>query len=119
MIKGILLSNDHPRLIEIEDDLQTYYRILNCDCIDIVHRNIGGKFFDIVCDDEALLKENPQFRAISKCRRDGLFGNLFICNHDGENLSSLSEDDIRLIENNFVDCIDNKGNERTIVIYEL
>ena len=67
----------------IEKSLDSYYKTLNCDCIDIVSRHIGGQGFDIICDDEALLKANPRPSAMHPDGNVALCGNLFIVNYDG------------------------------------
>lgn len=85
--------------ITIEKSLDSYYNILNCDCIDIVTRAIAGEKYDIVCDDEALLKDNPLISAIDDGLNPALCGNLFVVRFDGnEDLASLDERDIRHIE---------------------
>ena len=31
-----------PEVLDVDDKLETYYRLIGCDCIDIVRREIGG-----------------------------------------------------------------------------
>lgn len=63
MIENITVIYLQPgrkhKVLDIKDDLHTYYKLLNCDTIDIVKRSFGGITCDVVCDDEGLLKENP------------------------------------------------------------
>ena len=40
----------------VDNDLQTWYKLIDCRCIDIV--NFAG--FDLICDDEALLHGEPK-----------------------------------------------------------
>lgn len=68
----------------IDKSLEGYYKALNCELIDIVSRSIGGQGFDIICDDEALLKANPRLSACNKRREPMLCGNLFVVNYDGK-----------------------------------
>ena len=98
-IVGILVDVENDVIVPmaIEDDIETYYRILNCDCIDITMRTIGGRAFDIVCDDEGLLKAHPKVSAFNKAGEPMLVGNLFLCHHEGEELSSITEDDVKHI----------------------
>jgi len=101
-IKGFLVDvSDSPKaeLVEVENDsLEQLYKILNCDCIDIVVRSIGGIEFDIVCDDNGLLIDNPRVSANSDIF-GSLFGNLFVCHHDYDgNLTSISEEDLKNIQ---------------------
>lgn len=71
--------------VTVEKDLDSYYKILNCRCIDIVRRGIGGKRFYIICDDEALLTSSPRVSAV------GIDGEMMLAG----NLQSLTEAEIR------------------------
>lgn len=66
--------------IDPEHALEEYHEKLNCDLIDITERKIGDKYYDIICDDEGLLKENAIPSAIDKDKKPMLVGNLLICN---------------------------------------
>jgi len=70
--------------VETEGGLSEWYRLLHCDLIDITERKIGGKYFDVICDDEGLFKENPIISAITDSGEARLVGSIAICNHDGE-----------------------------------
>jgi hypothetical protein len=102
---GVLVDvkNNEAKAMEIDDDLNEFYRILNCTCIDIVQRRIGArlkKSFTIVCDDEGLFYESPKISAIDNMGNAQLVGNIFIvaAGDDGEgNLVSLTEYDVSYI----------------------
>ena len=80
----------------VEKNLDSYYEILNCRCIDVVWRGIGGKRFYIVCDDEALLTSDPRVSAVGVNGEMMLAGNLFVVQTDGgDDLQSLTEAEIR------------------------
>lgn len=99
-IKGILIDvkNEKVETIEIDKTLKEYYRILNCDTIDITERKIGDNTYDIICDDEGLFKSKPKISAITKQSQPALVGNLFIVKFDGrEDETSLDDEDIELI----------------------
>lgn len=104
-ILGVLVDveNEKVEAMEIEDELDSFYKILNCSCIDIVVRNIGGrhrKAFDIICDDEGLFKESPKISAVDNFGHTQLVGNLFItgtADKEG-NLTSLTELDVEYIK---------------------
>ena len=49
----------HVRYISPDNVLQNLYKILNCDLVTCVEIEVGGKFFDVWSDDEALLKDKP------------------------------------------------------------
>lgn len=59
--------------IIIENDLDTFYRLIGCQTIDIVIRSVHGRKISIICDDEGLFNENPRISAIG-C--GNLVGNL-------------------------------------------
>lgn len=102
-IKGVLVDvmNEKVEVVEIEKSLQSYYNILNCDCIDIVSRKIDGREFDIVCDDEGLLKDPQKISAIDIMCQPMLVGNLFIVKFDGiEDIKSLNDDEINHVLKN-------------------
>lgn len=91
-MKTVLLNveNNEVKVIELEDKLEAYYENLNCNTIDIVERKIGGKLFDIVCDDEGLLKDDAKISAISDMGEAMLVGNLIFVHNDGDIIHILS-----------------------------
>ena len=114
-IKFILIDpfNDETNLngevVQIEPNLENYYKLLDCKTIDITTRYIGGKPYDIIVDDEGLLKENniscinPASYLIPENYRqnDLLAGKVLITKYDeesGKNIS-LSNEDIKNIQN--------------------
>lgn len=98
-LKGYLITEEIAEVKTIEKSLDSYYETLNCNLIDITTRKIGGKYFDIICDDEGLYKENPFVSAINENHEACLVGRLFIAQHDGQgNEMSLTDDEIKLIQ---------------------
>ena len=96
-LKGVWLNvaTEEAKVIEINDDLDEFYRTLHCDTIDIVRRRIGRKHFNIICDDEGLLKYNPKISAVDETGKIMLVGNLFIVSgedNEGELLSLTNEE---------------------------
>lgn len=92
-----------PEVLLIEDRLETYYKLIGCDTIDIVTRRIGGKAFHVICDDEILIKKSlksPFPRIGVYAPNDwSIYGNVVITgyvNAVGE-FTELSEDDCELI----------------------
>lgn len=100
LLRGVLVDveKETASIVEIPDELDEFYKILNCSCIDITVRRIGYNYHNkirvnIVCDDEGLLKNDPKISAINNLGNPELCGNLFIVGGtiiDG-NLTSLSE----------------------------
>lgn len=86
--------------IEIKDELDDFYKNLDCDMIELPMRKIDGKTFTIMCDEEGLLKDKPIAACISKKYSDDMiFGNVMFFNNDGMgDLESLTDDDIRRIK---------------------
>lgn len=76
------------KIIEIEDDLNTYYQLIDCSTIDIVrvpfHPDIA-----IIVDDEGALKDDskPNFWRGSEV----IYGTAILAGVDGENLIDLNE----------------------------
>lgn len=109
------------RVVEIADDdrLSQYYELLNCSLIDITSRQIDGKYFDIIADDEGLFVEDPKVSALDSNGEPALVGNLLFCNYDGDGgETSLTDDDIELLRKHTVLAVkaDKKGNELDYVI---
>lgn len=90
----------HYEAKEIDDNLSEFYEIIECDCIDIVKRKIGNKYYNIVCDDESLLKNNPTI-SVFHPNDSGLnvFGTIIIAGEEDEhgNLTSIDDCDIKNI----------------------
>lgn len=86
-----------------QENLQTYYRLLDCETIDIQEGYLEGRAFDFIVDDEGLIRADPRPSAFM-VTADGtqkfcFVGNLLICRSNPEEGTeeSLSDDDIKLI----------------------
>lgn len=99
-MKMILLNvqNDVVEIVDA-DGLQDYYKHIGTDVVDIVSRRIGGEPFEIICDDEGLLKANPKISAIDDMGQPMLIGNLLIAGGvDNEgNLEPIQIEDIEYV----------------------
>ena len=123
-MKAYLLDveNKVRKAVEIDDDnhLQEYYKYLNCSIVDITSRKVGGKWFDIIADDEGLLKENPIVSALDSNNQPALVGNLLFCNYDSETGEevSLTDDDIEHLEKYSALAVkkDAEGNELDLLL---
>lgn len=89
-------------VVDIENSLSEFQRILGCPTIDIQSRTVNGKDYDFVCDDNALTNKVSIITVESKSNSDkNLIGNIIICNHDGQgNEASLSDDDVKMLLSN-------------------
>ena len=100
-MKMLLLDvyENEVKMVEA-NNLEDYYKYLNCRCIDIVSRKIGDIRVEIVCDDEGLLIDKPKISAIDISGTPMLCGNLLVASgrvtEDGE-LTELTEDEIKAI----------------------
>lgn len=85
-------------VVEVEDDLPHLYDVLHCDTIDITVASVGATEFDIVCDDEGLLKSDAITTAIDYNLDPVLVGSLLFCHHDKEgHLTSITDEDIQTL----------------------
>lgn len=108
-MKGILIKDDKVEIFDKEK--VNYYETLEIDCFDIAYRRIGGRRFTIICDDEALMQENPVPVLIGENMEPLIYGPVIITGisrEDGEGYEDLTDEDIAEI----------KKNLRTIFIYE-
>lgn len=92
------VKNCKFEIIETEKpDRQMFYDKIDCDLIDIAVRKIDGKEFNIVLDEEGVLKEYPIVSAIDGKYDPMLVGNLMFFSGkttpDGE-LIGLTEEEI-------------------------
>lgn len=105
MIRGFLLDVQNGIAEErtVADKLDSYYKMLNCSCIDITIRKLGysgNRYFEFVVDDEGTFKPDPIISAVDNYGRGMFVGNLFITGRTDEegNLTSLTDKDIKYIE---------------------
>ena len=97
ILKMFLLDveNETASELDVVDDLDEFYRLLNCRCIDIVERTVAGRQFTFIVDDEG--KDNPKISALDFAEWEPmLVGNLLICHTDFDSgeLTALSVDDV-------------------------
>lgn len=68
----------------IDDNLETFYDIINTDSIQIIARKINGKMTQIICDEEGKLKQHQYVSGVSEEYNENLVGNLIIKSTDKE-----------------------------------
>lgn len=97
-MRGLLIKGLDVTEVQA-NDLEDYYRLMEIDTIDIVARKINGKYYDIICDDEALLKENPIPTVLDTEKQPMIFGNIIIAGLADEtgNMTDLTDEDIERI----------------------
>ena len=91
---------DGARVVECGNDLETLYKLCDCSTIEIPYRKIGDYWYDIVCDEEGIFRENYKASALDEKFNVALVGNLLFCNHDAEgDLVSLTDEQIENLKN--------------------
>ena len=83
------------KAVTIDKTLDSYYKTLHCDLIEIPSYQFGGKRYAVICDEEGLLRQRPVISAIDKNGKPALVGSLFIVK---PGLRSLTEDDIERLD---------------------
>lgn len=111
-------------LITITDELQELYKHCECGTIDIVCRKFGGRLFDVVCDDEALLKEDvglpTSWWQDEEEHKEGLFGVLLLCHNDGNGeLTSATYSDLLAVHKSFRDVLTSDGERIVLLFHDL
>lgn len=95
-------TNGEVHVIEMEQELDDYYKYTECDIIDIVFATIGKKNYDIIVDDEGLLKSEPIFTAFAQGSQTMLAGTIVVVGSNGRGgFKSLTANDIA----NITECI--------------
>lgn len=83
---------EHPQVVDIEDTLEEYYRILECDCITAAYP--WEDPVALVTDDNGLFTEKPFSRYVKELEQP-IKGNFFLCGLGEEDFAELPEDLIR------------------------
>ena len=86
------------KAMDVAGGLDCWYRLIGCDTIDIVTRKVGGRKFDIICDDCGLMSEHPIISAVDAQYEPMLVGSLVFAHHDAEgNTTGLVDGDVEAI----------------------
>lgn len=84
-IVGVLVDaeNGTVSLVIVNNTLEGLRTALGCDYIEIVHRNIKGKTFTVICDEEGRMKDNQIVTGVIPAPNNRFYaefvGNIFIC----------------------------------------
>lgn len=89
---------EHPKVVDIEDSLDAFYRILECDCI--VATYPWEDHAALVTDDEGLFTEKEFSRYIPELKQP-IKGNFFICGLGEDDFAELPEDLIQKFRERF------------------
>lgn len=107
-LKGIFLDVENkkkPVVVEVDNNIYAFYKMLRFDDIDITRRTFGEKEFRVVADDIGYFRYCPRFSAYPSKGRLGvmpLVGNLLIFGMEDKwgELTSLTDEDVELILSN-------------------
>ena len=97
----VSIEDKKAEKVVIDHSLQAFYDTIHCfnDTIDIVMRKIGGKYFDVICDDDGLAKDPHHCSAVDKEGEPMLVGSFLVANHDAAgDTRSLTDEDIAGIQ---------------------
>ncbi len=89
---------EHPQVVDIEDSLEEFYRILECNCITASYP--WEDPVALVTDDNGLFTEKLFSRYVKELEQP-IKGNFFICGLGEENFAELPEDMIRKYKERF------------------
>ena len=80
---------EHPQVVDIEDTLEEYYRVLECNCITATYP--WEERVALVTDDNGLFTEKPFSRYVKELEQP-IKGNFFLCGLGEEDFAELPED---------------------------
>lgn len=86
-------------VMDIKDELDTYYKLINCDSIDITTASFNGLRVNVVVDDIGCFRDDIKVSIFTRDNYTHLVGNVVItglANKEGE-LTGLSDNDIKII----------------------
>lgn len=103
-----ILKNGQLEFDFIKDDLNEYYKILECDTIQIINLKINNTLYSFIIDDEGKLKENYINFILTRKEKiiDEIVGHVIIQKYDFENdeAENLTNSDQNNIQNWFEEC---------------
>ena len=112
-IHGFLINADTHIAAEVafEAGLDNYRDLLGCHRITFSTLLIGGKIYDIIADDEALMKRPALISGVDKKGEPMLVGNLLVvglADDEGE-VTTLTPDDVKNIKKNLLVTIEGRS----------
>lgn len=111
-MKVLKFEKGQAHVEEIESNLKSYYKALNCDLIDIIVIRINKKDYSIILDEEGKYKDNhiPNLIFINKNNEiiDYIANDFILCNtevtDEGLTEASLKDSEIKEILNYLKTC---------------
>ena len=120
LLFDIQTDNPPDMVREVEcNDIEDYYKYLNCRCFDIANRKIGNKRYDIFVDDEGLLIDTPTISAVTPEGFPMLAGNLIFALHNAEGETiGIEDEDIKNICQNIRYATNSSGDDVWVLVCE-
>lgn len=111
------VNTQEVKVVDVESDIHAWYKLLDCDLVEMPERRIEGKYFTFICDEEGLLKNSPIVSVMGK-DEVMIVGSVLICNTDYEtcDVTDLTEEDIQLISKHIKQLIDFRSGQILTVI---
>lgn len=104
-MKGLLFDpNKGAEVIEFEDNLKTYYQLLDCDMIEPVSRKYDGEWVTVICDEEGRLKGRTPAIIYKDGYIDIVGTVLFVGPLEGDNWTDISDTMVETIKKSICLC---------------
>ena len=103
--KGESDPNSFATLVDIEGKLEDFYRLLDCSCIEMPSRLVGGKWFDIVCDEEGLFVSGNIPTCVNTSFEESIFGNTLLVHNNHGKTVGVTQEDFDLVKRNITKTI--------------
>jgi len=109
------------KVVETDGKLDSLYKMCHCDCIEIVVRKVGGIPFNIVCDDEGLLKGDVMYTAFYSDGTPEIAGSIcvFSCDDEWGDLAGLKSNELEVLMNRTVMAMMSDLTSRTILLMDV
>lgn len=121
-MRALLLdvNTQEVKVVDVESDIHAWYKLLDCNLVEMPERQIEGKYFTFICDEEGLLKNNSIVSVIGE-DEVMIVGSVLICNTDYEtcDVTDLTEEDIQLISKHIKQLIDFRSGQILTVIADV
>lgn len=89
-------------VVVIKNELNEFYRLLNCKYVETHKAVIGEKTFTVICDEDARMHPGRYPSVIDSFNNPILINNVLICNSEHDDFSSLNNEDIALIKKQII-----------------
>lgn len=100
-MKMLYVSQRKFLLVDVEPKLQEYYEVLGCDLVEFVKRNIGGRNFYLICDEEGRFKQFNAVTAFNKGFEPDIVGAMLVCGIDERcNERDLTDEELTILVRN-------------------